>query len=900
MKQFMIVSAALCSAMVSSLWADKLNNDDGTWEYTTDNYGRATLVTFAPATGVTDVSIPASFDNKKLTTIGKRAFKDRTTLKSITIPASVTTIGGQAFYACSSLETLTIPEGVKAIEERSFGACSSLKSVSIPATVTKIGAQAFSDCVALTYIDLPNGITYIEQNAFQKCTSLTSVTLPAGISSIGMWAFYNCTNLSSVVFLGYKPDIGNDAFKGIAANASATYMPDFGYSFDGAMIAGLTLKKLTSSGTVTQGGIAWKYTLNQDVITDQETMTINGTEPQATGALTIPATLVGYPVTTISEYAFANYSSLTAVTIPEGVDTIGAGAFYLCRGLTAVTLPASVTKIEDGAFTQCAALTTITVAPDNTAYRATDGVLFTADQTLLVQYPAGKLADTYAIPASVTVIGGGAFAGSRFTSMTIPATVKTIEISAFMDCSDLAEVTFLGDKPTIGDSAFASIAEGAIGIYPEGNTTWQNPSVDGLAMQSTGGSIAINWLYDIDPNTETVTITGTEPAATGDITIPATLDGKPVTAIGNYAFSESIGLTSVTIPASISEIGESAFYACSGLTSVTIPEGVTTIGENAFSGCSGLSSMTIPASVSEIGAGAFSWCSGLTSVTIPEGVTTIGTSAFSGCESLTSVTIPASVTKIEGGVFAYCVALHAINLAPGNKAYRVTDGVLFTADQTLLVQYPAGKLTDTYTIPASVTVIGGGAFAGSRFTSMTIPATVKTIDQYAFMNCDKLAQVDFLGDRPEIGLMAFLGIGSSAIGTYLPGKTGWKASEVVGNGLPMQEAAPAYPEWVPGVVTHSPELKAKLDSWLKGNEGKIVEGKDYSEHFLLGIAPDAEPVLTIKQLTVNEDGSISVTFDQDSTKFNGSVIYRYSNDLKDWTAPTGRFIKAVIIWPALG
>ncbi len=116
----------------------------------------------------------------------------------------------------------------------------------------------------------------------------------------------------------------------------------------------------------------------------------------------------------------------------------------------------------------------------------------------------------------------------------------------------------------------------------------------------------------------------------------------------------------------------------------------------------------------------------------------------------------------------------------------------------------------------------------------------------------------------------------------------------------MQEVAPAYPEWVPGVVTPSPELKAKLDSWLDANADKIVDGTDYSQQFLLGIAPDAEPVLTIKQLTVNEDGSVSVTFDQDSTKFNGSVIYHYSNDLKDWTASTGRFIKAVIIWPALG
>ena len=113
-----------------------------------------------------------------------------------------------------------------------------------------------------------------------------------------------------------------------------------------------------------------------------------------------------------------------------------------------------------------------------------------------------------------------------------------------------------------------------------------------------------------------------------------------------YAFSGCSGLTSLTIPSSVTEIGSYAFEDCSGLTSLTIPSSVTSIGWYAFEGCSGLTSLTIPSSVTEIGRETFMGCSGLTSLTIPSSVTSIGWSAFSGCSGLTSLTIPSSVTSI--------------------------------------------------------------------------------------------------------------------------------------------------------------------------------------------------------------------------------------------------------------
>ena len=124
-----------------------------------------------------------------------------------------------------------------------------------------------------------------------------------------------------------------------------------------------------------------------------------------------------------------------------------------------------------------------------------------------------------------------------------------------------------------------------------------------------------------------------------------------MTSIGEGAFENCSGLTSVTIPNSVTSIGGRVFNGCSSLTSVTIPNSVTSIGEEAFYWCRSLTSVTIPNSVTSIGKYAFSG-SGLTSISIPNSVTSIEKHAFD-CSSLRSIIIPNSVTKIEEGAFSY-------------------------------------------------------------------------------------------------------------------------------------------------------------------------------------------------------------------------------------------------------
>ena len=175
----------------------------------------------------------------------------------------------------------------------------------------------------------------------------------------------------------------------------------------------------------------------------------------------------------------------------------------------------------------------------------------------------------------------------------------------------------------------------------------------------------------------------------GTVVIPSSVtysdNTYAVTSIGDHAFSDCSGLTSITIPNSVTSIGNSAFSSCSGLTSITIPNSVTSIGNSAFSSCSGLTSITIPNSVTSIGNSAFSSCYGLTSVifnaencndlsydvlsyndnvwpdgnltsfTIGDKVQRIPANLCRGLSKLTSITIPNSVTSIGNSAFSSCI-----------------------------------------------------------------------------------------------------------------------------------------------------------------------------------------------------------------------------------------------------
>ena len=258
---------------------------------------------------------------------------------------------------------------------------------------------------------------------------------------------------------------------------------------------------------------------------------------------------------------------------------------------------------------------------------------------------------------------------------------------------------------------------------------------------SVKNSDGVTIYYNLNSNRSSVSVTylGTFYSSysneyTGIVVIPETItyNGKTynVTNIGEYAFRDCSGLTSVTIPNGVTSIGDYAFYNCSGLTSVTIANSVTSIGGFAFTSCTRLTSVTIPNSVTSIGSSAFNNCSGLTSVTIPESVTSIGNSAFYGCSGLTSVTIPNSLTRIGGSAFS------------GTAWYDNQPKGLVYAGNVAYKYKGTMPVNTSITLKEGTVGIASEAFYGcSGLTSVTIPNSVTSIGYQAFYNCSGLTSV---------------------------------------------------------------------------------------------------------------------------------------------------------------
>ena len=188
--------------------------------------------------------------------------------------------------------------------------------------------------------------------------------------------------------------------------------------------------------------------------------------------------------------------------------------------------------------------------------------------------------------------------------------------------------------------------------------------------------------------------------------------------IGDSAFKNCSGLTSLTLPSSITEIGECAFFDCSGLTSLNLPSGITKIGDGAFIYCTGLTSFTLPSGITKIGDGTFYECTGLTSLNLPAGITSIGESAFQNCSGLTSLNLPAGITRIGKSAFYGCSGLTSLNLPAG---------ITWIGESAFC---RCSGLTSIYVYADKVPGIGSDAFRGCDAKKCILYVPKGTYDDY--------------------------------------------------------------------------------------------------------------------------------------------------------------------------
>lgn len=416
-----------------------------------------------------------------------------------------------------------------------------------------------------------------------------------------------------------------------------------------------------------------------------ELMVTSG-DTKASGNVVIPEEIIydgiTYKVTCIGKSAFLNWD-IEEVTIPNSVITIEDYAFYGCE-ISNVTIPNSVTSIGESAFENAYSLRIVTIG------------------------------------SGVTSIGRHAF----FRNGGWPPTLEIVV--------SLAEepIEIIG-KSNEDDSPFNEATfENAILYVPAGTTNkyeatkgWQDfdhvKEGDGRAINYelyNGGLMVVKGIYS------------------GDVVIPeeATYMGQKlkVIAIGEEAFSRCGGLTSVTLPNTLTSIGEFAFEGCSGLTSIIFPNSLTTIEHGAFWGCTGLTSISIPGSVTAIGGGdrnPFLKCN-LTSIKVEEG-NTVYDSRYN-CNAIIETKSNTLVTGCRNTVIP-------------NDVTTIGYGSFICPDLTSI------------TIPNSVISIETEAFSQTNLTSVVIPNSVTSIGNYAFSWCDNLTSITIGSGVTSIGWTAF-------------------------------------------------------------------------------------------------------------------------------------------------
>ncbi len=825
------VAASSSSTSSSSGSASSTPSEDVSpyLEFTLNDDGVSYSVAYCDYDAKGDIVIPATYNGLPVTAISPEAFS-LTDITSVVIPEGVTTIGAYAFSFCLYLSEVTFPQSIELIDDCAFEECESLMEINLPDKYINMGGDVFTGTGfyynrdnwvnGILYlgkyllsadmvgddakITVRKGTKYIAQFAFTYAYA-KEVVLPKGLEIISDYAFFLNETIQKVNIPSSVKSIGKSAFDLSLLYYTESNWDGTVFYIDNALICADATSVLgeivVKDGTVIIADEGFSGCSGLKNIVLPESLKVIG-DAAFRGCFNLPSITIPSSVTDIGGGMFIGCTALTQVNLPASVTalkdysyfdymlytTVSDGFFEGCTALKEINVPATVTEIGKKAFKNCTALESVNVPAENTAYASVDGVLYNKDFSEILLYPKMSNVVNYVVPETVTYINDYAFADCKnLVNITLPQNFAGFGNGAFSGCSSLKEVIMPAEATILGDNVFKNCTSlEKVVLSPRIEYIYEGNFYNCSSLKA----------IDIPESVELIGSSAFAYSGIEAIELPDT-----ITVIYDSTFSNCKSLKSVKFPANLESIGDSAFLRCELLDNIVIPDTVGYVGIQAFTKTafynnvanwengalySGKCLLATNKEVDEaytvkdgtivIGANAFYSNNKVKTITLPDSVMAVCDFAFTWCDNLETINIGKGVIGIGENLFSASPKLSAINVSAENTEFVSVDGVLFNKDKTEIISFPAGKGTE-YTIPATVKSIGNYAFSYCNgLTSVTISEEVASIGDHAFSDCFSLKEIKIPDGVKFIGNAAFqycenleqvwLGYGVTYIGKY--------------------------------------------------------------------------------------------------------------------------------------
>lgn len=726
-----------------------------------------------------------NFSNSQLESIGKYAFS-RSQLSSLNLVIDISHIGEFAFAECGALKTVDIqsPPSIITYIDHAFNGvfshCYNLEEVILPPELILIENEFFDSCYALQTINLEN-IKQIKTNAFANCYSLEYIFLP-NIISIESYAFVECNALKAVYFEENSTiySIGEYAFSFCTSLTFFVVPASTKYLYQGVFVGCNNLEYIIilENGNNYDGSrglsVASDVAPSQVIIYVKEDLASSEVK-WAPNSVMLYRKIVDEFVIVVRDILLY-IGSNAEIAIPDMVDDdyiegILPKAFVGAEHISSITL----SDVQLSTYLTQSVFYELVNLEEFIAQSQKDGVLYNLDYSKLIAYPINKSNATYLIAESITEIGDYAFYGAKnLQSLTINNLVPPIiSVNTFENTNQNFKIYVHPDSISSYKTADIWSSYADI-IYPT-----YIPHSDFLLVAHDEGYEISQYIGSSSTVTIPLSVGGRAVVAIGDyafynsdissIHIPTNIKY-----IGNYAFAHS-GLESIYLSSSVKNIGQYAFAYCSYLTSftfnntiqlpklqaftfiantalenITIPNSITELEEGVFSDCTSLSTVEISSSslLQIIGEYAFSNCVALSNITMQKSrtITIIGDYAFNNCTSLNRIDIPESLIQIKSYAFNNCSGITALNFIGSSNLYQIGSNAFLGSNNI-------NKLT----VPASVNIIGEKAFYNNSFSQIIFSpnSSLSEIGKFAFAWSTMIEQVHLYGYISSIKEGAF-------------------------------------------------------------------------------------------------------------------------------------------------